>query len=440
LSAWAFAALLGYAALGPGTVMFEGISWQRALVTSVFLAACAAYLIWLLATTRTRQSEATGFVAALAPGAPALLAALVAPPISRDPWLYLHYGSMALDGVNPYLVRSGAVDGPYSHIMHWDQTCAYGPLALALFMVAALVKQPAIAILLLKVLWLCAHLAGSYAFWRSRAEQRTLLTQAYAFNPVLLFAFVVDVHLDALAGALFLWGLLALAHDRARLALLVFCTATLTKSLMLLALPLWFAWALSRRRYHLMAFGIALAGGLVVLLTASLLPTVDAWRSLSNPISNTGRSIQHALVLSGPWGGFDGLRLSNSYGAIARVIYLLGASYVWLRGVRSHAYDAYQLASDFALLWLLACLFVVPFVPWWYSAPVISATLWSPRAVWLRPVAMTFGICSAMTLAVGTAMTTAGLMAALLSIVPSAALLAWSVRHERARAGAASPA
>ena len=44
-SAWGFALLLGYAALGPGRVMFEGVSWQRSLVTLLFLAACAVYLI-----------------------------------------------------------------------------------------------------------------------------------------------------------------------------------------------------------------------------------------------------------------------------------------------------------------------------------------------------------------------------------------------------------
>ena len=46
-----------------------------------------------------------------------------------------------------------------------------------------------------------------------------------------------------------------------------------------------------------------------------------------------------------------------------------------------------------------------------------------------------FGISSAMTLAVGTAQTTAGLAAALLSIIPSAGVLAWGALRERARRG-----
>lgn len=433
LCTWVFAALLAYATLVGDKALLEGVTWQRLLVTAAFGGACAAYLIWLLASLRSTRQEATSFWRALAPAWPAFLVALITPPISRDPHLYLHYGWLVLSGMNPYLEPSSALDGPYSEFILWDMTCAYGPLSLGLFTLGAMFRSHVTGILFLKVLWLGAHIGTAYACWYSRRSFRTLITQAVAFNPILVFAHVLDVHVDALVGLLFLWGLVALAHERPRLSLALFCAATLAKSVALLALPLWFAWALSRRRYRLAAFGASVLSALVALLYLTLLPQASAWLSMTNPISQTAKSIHHALAVLGPHFGLDGERLSAAYGSFARAVYALFAASIWLRAVRTAKYRASQLASDAALLLLVACLFVVPFVPWWYSSLVLSVSLWSPHAVWLRAPAMAFAICSALTLGVGAGPTSAGAAGALLGVVPPALVLAWSAAFERSR-------
>jgi alpha-1,6-mannosyltransferase len=261
------------------------------------------------------------------------------------------------------------------------------------------------------------------------ADGRTWQTRAFAFHPVLLLAFVVDVHIDALSCALLLWSFVALARGRALLALGMLCAAILTKSVAVLALPLWFAWALSRRRFALAAVGALALVVLVGLLALTLFPTGAAFRSLANPIANTGRSVQHVLLLSGQWLGFDGQRAAAAYAWLARCVYLLGAAVVWFRALRARDYDAFALARDFALLLLLACLCVVPFVPWWYGALILAAALWSPGARWLRPAAHTFGVCAALTLSAGSGLSKAGLISSVVAIAPTTVVLLRSTRR-----------
>lgn len=405
--------------------MFEGFSALRLALSALFLACCALYWVWL--REQPPEDQSGSLRAALAPGWPLFAAALASAPISTDSMLYLHYGAMALAGVNPYLVPSGAAQSAFSAHVQWDQTCVYGPLALALFALVAALKSPALGVIGLKLLWLGAHLAGAAACFQAGAARRGWAARAFALNPILLLAFVVDVHLDALTCALLLWSMSALARDRALLAFGLLCAAILTKSVALLALPLWFAWALARRRFGLAGAAAALFALLVAVLALTLLPTVSAWRSLVNPIANTGRSVQHVLALSGQWLHFDGARAAAIYAWVARALYVACATAVWLRALRQ-SYDAFALARDFALLLLLACLYVVPFVPWWYSALILAAALWSPSAAWLRAPALTYGVCAAVTLSAGSGLSKAGLASSLLAIVPSSAVLLRSLR------------
>jgi hypothetical protein len=68
----------------------------------------------------------------------------------------------------------------------------------------------------------------------------------------------------------------------------------------------------------------------------------------------------------------------------------------------------------------------VPFVPWWYSSLVLSAVLFSPRATLIWPSAMTYAICATITLSAGSGLSRAGLLSALLAIVPCTAMLIWA--------------
>jgi alpha-1,6-mannosyltransferase len=431
-SALAFAALLGHAAIQRNPSVFEGVSALRLILTLLFVAICVAYLVWLRQALESGEPDQPSFVRTVAPGWPFLVAAVLCAPISSDPLLYLHYGTMALRGVNPYVVPSDAVITPFSSFVVWFQTCVYGPIALLTYALAALTQSPIAGVLALKLLWLGAHLSAGYACFCANVEQRSWLARAFVFNPILLLAFVVDAHVDALVAAWLLWGLVALLKDRARLALLLLLAATLTKSVALLALPLWFAWALSRRRYALALGGAALLGGTVLALGLALFPTASAWLSLVNPVPNTGRSIQHALTLSAPSFGYDGHAAARFYSSVARGAFLGGAAWLWLRAASSRPYDAFALARDFALLLLLACLFVVPFVPWWYSSLVLAAALFSPRATLIRPSAMTYAVCATITLSAGSGLSKAGLLSAALAIVPCTLMLLWAA-HRRLR-------
>ena len=432
VSVFAFAALLGYAAVQRNPAVFEGVSALRVILTLLFVVICVAYVLWLRQALEIEEPDRPSFVRTVARGWPFLVAAVLSAPISSDPLLYLHYGTMALRGVNPYVVPSDAVATQFSSFVVWYQTCVYGPIALLTYAFAALTQHPVAGLLTLKLLWLCAHLTAGYACFCANTERRSFITRAFVYNPILLLAFVVDAHVDALVAAWLLWGFVALVKGRAGLALLLLLAATLTKSVALLALPLWFAWALSRRRYALALYGVAMLAGAVFVLGLVLFPTATAWLSLVNPVPNTGRSIQHALTLSAPSFGYDGQAAARFYTSVARGAFIGGAAVLWLRGASRRPYDAFAVARDFALLLLVACLFVVPFVPWWYSSLVLAAALFSPRATLIWPSAMTYAVCATVTLSAGSGLSKAGLASAALAIVPCTLMLIWTA-HRRLR-------
>lgn len=427
---WAFAALLGYAGLHPELKIFDGFSLVRLLLMLVFVASCAVYASWFRTAQRSPSPDALSFSRAAAPAWPLLAALVLAPPISSDPLLYLHYGSMALGGENPYTALPSVFSSPFSSSVVWQMTCAYGPLALAVYALAALAQNALLGVLLLKLAWLGSHLLGVHACFQLGGADRTLRTRAFLFNPVLLFGFVVDAHVDALVAGLCLCGCLALARDWARLALVAFLAATLTKGVALPALALWFAWALSRRRYALALSGVGFLVGVAVLLSLTLFPTLSAWRALLGAVPNTGRSVQHVLVLLNPSWGFDVIRV---YSWLARGAFAIIAAAVWVRAARANPYSAFALARDFAFLFFLACLFVVAFVPWWYGAIVIAVVLWSPLAAPLRRATLVYGYCAACTLSVGSGLSRAGLVSALLAIVPASILLVYTAWRGEAR-------
>jgi alpha-1,6-mannosyltransferase len=129
-----------------------------------------------------------------------LAIAWIAYPVSSDIYLYLQYGLMGLNKVNPYLISSGNFASELSPFIFWDQTSTYGPISQLFFMAAAffLSFNTILGIYIFKLICLLAHLLNSYLIWRQLklSPHQQIITITYLINPLLLFEQATEAHID----------------------------------------------------------------------------------------------------------------------------------------------------------------------------------------------------------------------------------------------------
>lgn len=433
LSAVALVAALGLVHEGgPTKFWLGGFSLGRAMATAPWLIGCAAYVIWLLIPSA--GDAPVSFRRVVIRAFPFLLLAGMCAPVASDPFLYLHQGEMVLHGTNPYTHLMSSVRTPYSHLVQWDQTAPYGPVAVGLFAVAAYAAQGSVVqgTLVLKLIAVCAHVLAGRCVWLSSGEHRAHRTLAFLLNPVLLLAFVVDLHVDALMVALLIGSLYSLRNARIASALVLALAATFVKVVAVVALPLYVAQFIAKRDYRSLVLAIGLVALTLVALTITALPTIGSWYSLAHQIGITCRSIQTVIVVLGR-NQAPALELATWYGRLSGLVFVLGCAGLWYKRTRCRAYSVSGVAEDIGSIVLIASLFVLSWVPWWYSALPIAVLFWRPAWSMWRVPAATFGMLSAVTLNGGGAPSLSGVGATLLGTLSTLAVLAYNWQSTRPR-------
>ncbi|ESA38879.1 hypothetical protein N836_30590 [Leptolyngbya sp. Heron Island J] len=272
-----------------------------------FLLTCI-YAIWLLKTLKksgVSESRTAGFKSVIKVALPFLLVALITYPFSRDIYLYLHYGLMAVKGINPFLVIVSAFDSGLNPLHNWiseDVTTAYGPIGIMLFMPAAVFIKlsPVLAVYAFKALCLLCHICNSYFIWRLLYESRyrQVLTFAYLVNPLILIEHVADAHIDVFISL----SLIAFAGFLYRknyvLSILAAFVGFLVKTLPLLCIPLAICFLLGKRRYLDIFISLILSLVIIAVFYITILPTPDTWLSFVSPdLGGVANSIHHFLDL-----------------------------------------------------------------------------------------------------------------------------------------------
>lgn len=112
----------------------SGFSVIRLLINGSYLIAIVTYIIWLIQKKHTSSSFLDIWKYAI----PFLALTLITYPQSNDIYMYLHYGVMTLNKINPYLNTSDSFVSAISPFIHWLQTSTYGPVSLLFFSVSAL--------------------------------------------------------------------------------------------------------------------------------------------------------------------------------------------------------------------------------------------------------------------------------------------------------------
>ena len=224
--------------------------------TNVFvaIAACAgvAYLLACALVLRLRSPPPVTLWLVLGIALAVRLPVLLAPPfLSSDLYRYVWDGRVQAAGINPYCyipadpalaaLRDPAI---YPHINRRDYAhTIYPPMAQVIFRVIAAIGQSAIAVKIAMVGFECLAIACLVGLLRI-ARLPTARVLIYAWNPLAVWAFAGNGHVDAAAVGLIAAALLCRALRRDGLAGAVLGSAILVKFLPLAIAPaLWRPWS-----------------------------------------------------------------------------------------------------------------------------------------------------------------------------------------------------
>lgn len=242
--------------------------------TNVFvaIAACAGagYLVACALVLRLRAPPRGVLWLVLGIALAMRLPVLLAPPfLSSDLYRYVWDGRVQAAGINPYRyipadpalapLRDPAI---YPHINRRDYApTIYPPMAQVIFRAVAAIGQSALAIKTAMVGFECLAIACLIGLLRI-ARLPTARVLIYAWNPLAVWAFAGNGHIDAAAVGLIAAALLCRALRRDGLAGAVLGGAVLVKFLPLAIAPaLWRPWS-RRARWQAPLAGLAVIVGL----------------------------------------------------------------------------------------------------------------------------------------------------------------------------------
>ncbi|WP_407529173.1 glycosyltransferase 87 family protein [Methylobacterium oryzisoli] len=316
------------------------------------------------------------------------------PFLSSDIYRYVWDGQVQAAGINPY--RYVPADPALAHlrdpavfplINRADYARTIYPPAAQVFF--ALVAQVGASVTAMKAAMLLCEAVAMVCLLRLLAlaglpQVRILI---YAWNPLVLWSFALDGHVDALAVALLALALLARARHRDGVAGALLAAATLVKFLPVVVAP---AFVRGGRLWR-----PALAGaGVIVVLYALYL--------------SAGRHVLGFLPAYGAEEGFDtghgfwllaGLSRLVPLPDSAGRIYALGVAvafaalswWVATRRAPSGGPDTVRLCRDAGLLAAIATAAANPHYAWYYAWLALPAAVApSPAVIWLSAAPVLF--------------------------------------------------
>jgi alpha-1,6-mannosyltransferase len=384
------------------------------------------YVLWLVRAARDlrRSGEPQGthpwasrqdvpdqpFLRLLPPVSIFLILALMSHPCTTDISLYLQYGAMSLEGVNPYTNRAGDFPSALSPFITWYQTCMYGPISLATFMLAATIVPLSIpmAIYALKLACLGFHVLNGFLVWRALNDfsYRNLAALAYLVNPILLLEHVVNGRLDVvLCTSLILTITLIRKHSDWSVGLAIW-GGVLAKTLPVIWFPLYVFYLFRHRRWASLGAITLLSIAIVVALSITLLPSFAAWGSMLNPgVKWRVMGSLHAL--------FGGI-LDTLGGVLPEIISRKKSSVVYRLGQASYAvycvgyavlvwrllFDRLPTAEDLIsyLGWATLALLLLA-SPWyqpWYATILLPFVALNLRARFFAITSSTYAVSSSL--------------------------------------------
>ncbi|UNU24600.1 hypothetical protein [Microcoleus vaginatus] len=407
----------------------SGFSLIRLLINGSYLIATVTYIIWLIQKKQTSSS----FLDICKYAIPFLALALIAYPQSSDIYIYLHYGAMSLQKINPYLNNPDTLISNVSPFLHWGQTSTYGPVSLFFFALSALAVpiSPLLAVYIFKIICVLVHTFNAYLIWRllTNAENRNLITLAYLVNPMLLNEQIANAHLDVLLANTLIVLIGCIYYQRYVLAILAIWVGFLVKTLPIIWLPLVVAFLCKQRRWKDLAASVLLSLLIIAVITYTFMPTVSAWRSLLNPGTGgaTARSFHHAINLFLNFLPNVTVEIRESilsflkyFAYLSWIVYYAGTL---IKSLFRKKDSEIKLVSDIGWTTLTLFLFATPWLMPWYPSillPIAALSINSPHFVL---TSLTFSLSPSLILGAGSGTSVISLVTSFVSVVPPTALL-----------------
>lgn len=353
------------------------------------------YIIWLCQPQRSYFYQPINFSTLLRLSFPFLLLGFIAYPLGNDIYLYLHYGSMGLNGLNPFMHRAGSFRSEFYEFLRWRQSSTYGPVSLIFFATSAIVApfSKLLSIYLFKGFCLAAHLLNSYLIFRllKKDAYTEKVTLAYLCNPLILFEQVGSAHVDVFVCTTFLLLIFCFKYKAYLLGILTVWLGFMAKTLPILWLPLIGAFLIQQRRWLSLALMIMVSVVIISLLTVTVLPTPESWQSLLNPgvDSHTAASLHRILFTY--LGYFTNISRQLKLDIVSKfklitlaffgVYYLLTMIQIFLR----RRYTVNDLGLDIGWVSLTLMLLATSWLMPWYASillPIAAINLDERRFVW----------------------------------------------------------
>ncbi|HEY9636854.1 MAG TPA: hypothetical protein V6D14_25870 [Coleofasciculaceae cyanobacterium] len=258
------------------------------------------YLVWLV--QNKRRSQYSNFLNILKVSSIFILIAFISYPISTDIYLYLHYGLMDLNGINPFVNTAASFNSQLSPLLAWFQTSTYGPASQLLFAISAYFTSVSInfGVYIFKLFCMIGHIVNGYLIWRQlkSSQHQTNLTIAYLLNPLILFEQVTNAHLDVFICTSLILLIICIEQRRYVLSVSATLVGFLTKTIPIIWLPLLFMFLVRQKQWKSLTIVTILFLAIVCTLSITVFPTSKAWMSILNSGVELTAGSLHNIVAS----------------------------------------------------------------------------------------------------------------------------------------------
>ncbi|MBD2297620.1 hypothetical protein [Nostoc sp. FACHB-190] len=305
-----------------------------------------------------------------------LIIAFLAYPLGNDVYLYLQYGVMNLNHVNPFIQGAGNFSSHLSPFLRWGQTSTYGPIAQIFFVIGALFTSIHIilGIYVLKLLFLIFHLVNTYLIYSllNNSQAQTIVTIFYVINPLILFEQVTNAHLDVLVGTTLLLSFICFKYCRYVWLIVTLVCGFFTKTIPIIYIPLVLVRLVKEKKWKSLALATSIIIIVILILERTILPTIGTWKSLLNPGATGASASLHKILLVLFSSGSN--ELLPKLQLITYIGFAVYYCFILLKIFSNNNYKINDLILDIGRITLVLFLFATAWNMPWYVSLILPMT------------------------------------------------------------------
>lgn len=399
------------------------------------------YIVWLIENKRQRKSY--DFREILKSASIFLLIAFIGYPVSSDIFLYLHYGLMDLNSINPFINAAGSFKSELSPLFVWSQTSTYGPVSQLFFLLSAYFTSVSIVlgVYVFKLFCLVGHIVNGYLIGQQlkSSKHQSKITLAYLVNPLILFEQVTNAHLDVFICTVLIALIICIRQHRYVATVLVTWIGFLTKTIPIIWLPMLFVFLIKKKLWKSLMIASILSLAIAFILSLTVFPTGKSWLSILNSgvVWQTAGSLHNILsfilektahLLPNPANNPNRIKNVTTIGfkMLTYLIFVIYYAWTLFKAYFRKGYSTTNLVLDIGWATLVLFLFATPWYQPWYCSILLPIVALYPSSWFFALTTLTFcisSICSYHLLAYPNAPGEIFLLVSIITVVPPIVVL-----------------